>query len=176
MTKTERWRIPGLLATCSGVLLAVFLSACEMEYGDYDPTVAGADAPDEEVTQVNGEAPEGTDLPSNPAVPRSTGASRDQEWYFAYKSYDNTFRIRWPTYFYTVHRVGEGSYTLVNGQRARFRSYWRDGGPTAIRPSYTIPGPQSRFSGQVLCVLYSASGEPLAWFVTPAGGGRGHLP
>lgn len=113
-------------------------------------------------------------LPTNPSIPNS-GSSREQ-WYFGYKSYDGTFRIRWPTYFATTYGVGPGSYNTVNGQRATFRSFDVDNG--ARRPSYTIPGPSSRFRGEVTCILYSSSGTALGWFRTNYGGSRtsGSLP
>lgn len=95
-----------------------------------------------------------SDLPTNPKVSGS--------WYFAYKSYDGTYRIRWPTYFATSMGIGPGSYSLVQGQKATFRGYDTDNGQK--RPSYTIPGPSSRFNGQVLCVLVASAGKPVAWF------------
>jgi hypothetical protein len=109
-------------------------------------------------------------LPDNPQV-----SGRGQQWYFGYKSYDNTFRIRWPTYFATSLGVGSGSYTLVDGQVAGFRGYDTDN--NSKRPSYTTPGPKSRFSGVVTCVLYSSSGQALGWFKADAGGtSQGNLP
>ncbi len=99
-----------------------------------------------------------SNLPTNPKVSGS--------WYFGYKSYDGTYRIRWPTYFATSMGFGPGSYTLVNGQKATFRSYDTDNGQK--RPSYTISGPSSRFNGQALCVLVSASDQPVAWFTCNA--------
>lgn len=114
-------------------------------------------------------------LPRNPSVPASRDNSSAQDWYFHYKSSDNTFRIRWPTYFYTEYDIGPGSYTLVDGEVAEFRSYDTDRG--GHRPSYTIPGPRTRFEGEVLCVLVAPSGERLAWFVAPAEGrSAGRLP
>ncbi len=172
MTLTERWRMRGLPIVGGCLLLSLFLAACELEYGSDEATVAETSETGDE--EEGFETPAYDDLPSNPPVPATRAGTHDQNWYFAYKSYDNTFRIRWPTYFYTAHRLGQGSYTLANGQRAAFRSYDTDGG--AMRPSYTIPGPSSRFSGEVLCLLYNARGELLAWFVTPASGGHGRLP
>ncbi len=114
-------------------------------------------------------------LPSNPSVPPTPEGSSAELWYFGYKDYDNTFRIRWPTYFAVSLGVGEGSYTLVNGERARFRSFDTDHG--AKRPSYTMPGPSGRLNGTVTCVLYSHSGVALAWFRTTAGATtQGRLP
>lgn len=119
--------------------------------------------------------PPSADLPTNPQIPASTPGSNDQLWYFSYKTHDNTFRIRWPTYFYTVHRVGPGSYTLVNGLRANFRSYDTDYG--AMRPSYSLPGPFSRLPSTVICVLYTSGGQALAWFSTKTSGiNQGTLP
>lgn len=114
----------------------------------------------------NGVIPGPEDLPANPAVPANPSGSSAQLWYFGYKSYDNTFRIRFPTYFATALGVGPGSYTLVNGQNARFRGFDTD--HRARRPSYTIPGPKSRFSGIVTCILYSAEAKALGWFTAPA--------
>ncbi len=119
--------------------------------------------------------PPSGDLPTNPQIPASTPGSNDQLWYFSFKTHDNTYRIRWPTYFYTVYRLGSGSYTLCNGLRANFRSYDTDNG--AMRPSYSLPGPASRLSGRVICVLYAADGTALAWFATNATGiNQGTLP
>jgi len=103
-------------------------------------------------------------LPTNPALPPNTAGTNDQRWYFGWKDHDGTFRMRWPTYFWTKHAVGAGSYVLVNELRAEFRSYDTDGG--AKRPSYSLPGPRSRVTGEVLCVLVSKDGERLAWFRT----------
>lgn len=99
-----------------------------------------------------------SNLPPNPQVSGS--------WYFAYKSYDGTYRIRWPTYFATSMGLGPGSYTLVNGQKATFRGYDTDGGKK--RPSYTISGPSSRFNGTALCVLVTPADQPVAWFTCNA--------
>ncbi len=114
-------------------------------------------------------------LPANPVIDNPSGRSA-QMWYFGYKDYDRTFRIRWPTYFTTARGVGPGSYTLVNGERAEFRSYDTDRG--AQRASYTIAGPENRFTGEVLCVLYSADGQALGWFRTVHGAAdnQGSLP
>ncbi len=107
-----------------------------------------------------------TDLPNNPSIPANPSGTSRQLWYFGYKSYDNTFRIRWPTHFATSMGVGPGSYTMVDGQRASFRSFDTDYG--AKRPSYTIRGPKNRFRGDVLCILYSEDGRALGWFVANA--------
>lgn len=113
-------------------------------------------------------------LPTNPSVPPNPEGTSAELWTFTFKTYDGTFRIRWPSYFANSLGVGEGSYTLVNGENARFRSFDTDHG--ANRPSYTMPGPASRLSGTVTCVLFSRQGVALAWFQTPAGGGGGRLP
>lgn len=111
----------------------------------------------------------------NPDIPPSSGG-REQEWYWAWKEYDGTFRIRWPSYFHNEHQVGDGSYTTINGERADFRGIWRDDG-VSQRPSYTIPGPRSRFEGIVLVQLYAANDKLLAWFRIDAGSTqRGYLP
>ncbi len=114
-------------------------------------------------------------LPTNPQIPESTPGTYDQHYYFSYKAHDNTFRIRWPTFFYTAYGVGKGSYTVVNGYQATFRSYDTDGG--AMRPSYSLPGPSSRLSGRVTCILVAADGTPLGWFSCSATGiNIGRLP
>ena len=123
----------------------------------------------------SGDTPAYTDLPTNPSVPSNPSGTSRQLWYFGYKDYDRTFRVRWPTYFSTTMGIGSGSYTMIDGQRAKFRSYDTDHG--AKRPSYTISGPKSRFSGDVICILYTSSGTPVAWFRTDAGATRqGRLP
>jgi hypothetical protein len=117
-----------------------------------------------------------TNLPNNPSVPANPSGTSRQLWYFGYKSYDNTYRIRWPTYFATQLNMGPGSYTTVNGERAPFRSYDTDN--NSKRPSYTIPAARgTRFSGEVLCILYTQNNEPVAWFKTSASGvTQGRLP
>ena len=107
---------------------------------------------------------------TNPAVP--DGPGRVQEWYWARKDYDGSFRVRWPTYFADV--AGNGSYTMINEHRAEFRGYWTDQ-PEARRPSYTMP--IRDLPSEVLCVLYSSEDKPLAWFRTATvGAHRGTLP
>jgi hypothetical protein len=117
-----------------------------------------------------------TDLPNNPSVPANPSGTSRQLWYFGYKSYDNTYRIRWPTYFATELNIGPGSYTTVNGERARFRSFDTDN--NSNRPSYTIPAQRgTRFRGEVLCILYNKNDQPIAWFRTSASGrSQGSLP
>jgi len=108
-------------------------------------------------------SPSASSVGENPQI----GASSGQSWSFGYKEYDQTFRIRWPSYFATDLGVGPGSYCLVNGEVARFRSYDTDEG--SKRPSYTLPGPSDRFGAagtELTIVLHSAGGEPLAWFKT----------
>lgn len=115
------------------------------------------------------------DLPGYSDLPDNPPGAAGQRWYFGYKSYDNSFRIRWPTYFAAALGVGPGSYTLVDGQLASFRSYDTDGG--ARRPSYTIPGPSSRFKGTVICILHTADGRAVGWFQANAGAtSQGTLP
>lgn len=155
----------------------VYDNTSESSESDPEPVVEAAPGTEQgsEGTSDDVRAPF-TDLPVNPPVPGNPSGTRMQLWYFAYKSYDNTFRIRWPTYFYTEYGVGPGSYTLVDGQRAEFRNHWTDDG-VSTRPSYTIRGPQSRFSGEVLCILYDRRGNALAWFTTRAPGTtQGRLP
>jgi len=114
-------------------------------------------------------------LPDNPAVGESRPGSSSELWYFSYKDSDSTFRIRWPSYFANVLGVGAGSYTTVNGQFAEFRGFDTDEG--ANRPSYSVPGPSIRFVGEVLCILYAADGQALAWFRTPVASPiQGRLP
>jgi hypothetical protein len=96
-------------------------------------------------------------LPNNPDV-----SGRCQQWYFGYKSYDNSYRIRWSNYFATDLGLGPGSYCTVNGEVATFRSYDTDNG--CKRPSYTTRGPSSRFNGEVTCILYTPSGQAVGWF------------
>jgi hypothetical protein len=140
--------VPSILSkrVALAALAAMLLAGCDTMTSD-----------DNSGGATSGGAPSPGDLPDNPPV-----SGRGQSWYFGYKSYDNTFRIRWPTYFATALGVGPGSYTLVEGQQADFRGYDTDNG--SKRPSYTIRGPSSRFSGVVTCVLYSAGGEALGWF------------
>ena len=128
------------------------------------------------IDKLRGKEPDEPE-PTNPSIPPSpSNAPRMQQWYFTYKSYDNTFRVRWPTYFYTEHNVGQGSYTMINGNRAVFRNHWVDDG-RSTRPSYTLPGPASRLSGRVTCVLHDKNGNALAWFQTSASGTTsGRLP
>jgi hypothetical protein len=154
-----------ILFTAVAAMAAAFLATgCEFTTEDNLGTVSLADL--QGVTSTNNPStPSPTNsvvLPTNPTIPANPSGSSAQLWYFGYKSYDNTFRIRWPTYFATALGVGKGSYTMVAGQKAGFRSYDTDNG--AKRPSYTIDGPKSRFSGTVTCILYSSHGQALAWF------------
>jgi hypothetical protein len=116
-----------------------------------DKPDAGADHPGAEVT-----------LPPAP-VPPNPSAPREHEWYWAWKSYDGTFRVRWPSYYHDVFNLDSRSYTLINGERARFRGIWRDDG-VSRRPSYTIPGPRDRFRGPALIELYNNDGKKVGEF------------
>lgn len=155
------------LVTIAAAFLA---SGCEFTTEEDLGTISLADLQGITPTPTNSPAdptdpstPSSTNaLPTNPTIPANPSGTSAQLWYFGYKSYDNTFRIRWPTHFATALGVGSGSYTTVNGQTARFRSFDTDNG--AKRPSYTISGPKSRFSGTVTCILYSSRGQALAWF------------
>jgi hypothetical protein len=109
--------------------------------------------------------PAAESLPVNPPIPDNPAGTSAQLYYFNFKSYDNTFRIRWPSYFATDLGVGPGSYVMVNDQRAEFRSFDKDSG--AQRPSYTMPGPESRLSAPYRCILHAADGRVIAWFETP---------
>ncbi len=113
------------------------------------------------------------ELPTNPQTPPDLEGSISEQWSFSRKDYDNTWRVRWPTYFYTAHKVGQGSYCTVNGDRAEFRSYDKDHG--AYRPSYTMP--QSiPVALPATCILYDREGNALAWFITDSHNKRGRLP
>jgi len=112
-------------------------------------------------------------LPTNPKTPPDIEGSISEQWSFNGKDYDNSWRIRWPSYFYDVHRIGRDSWCTVNGIRAEFRSYDTDHG--AFRPSYTMP--QSVVVAlPATCILYSRNGVALAYFVTDSHNKRGRLP
>lgn len=105
-------------------------------------------------------------LPVNPATPEDIPGSKSEQWTFTTKDYDQSYRIRWPTTLSNEpYNLGAGSYVMVNGMRAEFRSYDGDGG--AKRASYTmalsvvIPG------RPITNIVYKADGVALAWFVTP---------
>lgn len=152
------------------IAMVCLFVGCTVDETDSSSSTGGGSSSD-----APANPPSYTDLPSNPSVPANPSGTSRQLWYFGYKSYDNTFRIRWPTYFATDLGVGPGSFNLVDGQRAEFRSFDTDN--NSKRPSYTIPGPKSRFSGSVICILFSAGGTPLAWFEANAGATtQGSLP
>lgn len=125
----------------------------------------------------SGESKSRDGLPENPKLEVREGSSREL-WMFAYKDYDNTFRIRWPSHFANSLGVGPGSYNLINGERAEFRSFDTDHGSN--RASYSLPGPFRRIGEgvEMTCVLYSAEGVALAWFKTYSTNGsvQGPLP
>lgn len=111
-------------------------------------------------------------LPQNPKTPNDLPGSISEQWSFSKKDYDKSYRIRFPTMF--AKTVGTGSYSMVNGNKATFRSYDTDNG--SKRPSYTISS-SIKLTGPITCILYSKESKALAWFSTPDTGTRsGKLP
>lgn len=156
--------LAALLAGCATVNQAL-LDKINAAIGDYmaeqaEPPPAEPDTPPDQPPEIDAPTPEG--LPVNPPVPDNPTGTRMELWSFAKKTYDNTYRIRWPSYFANYVGVGKGSFCMVNGHRAEFRSYDTDAG--AKRPSYTMP--VRELGSPVLCILHDATG-PIAWFSTP---------
>lgn len=175
----------GLILACAGcaTINQALLDKINSAINDYMAEVvnppAEPDVPDTPPDQPPDEppvveppsAPEG--LPVNLPVPDNPSGTRKELWSFAKKTYDSTYRIRWPSYFANFMGIGKGSYTMVNGHKAAFRSFDTDAG--AKRPSYTMP--VRDLGSPVLCVLHDSQGAAIAWFQTPDAGTRnGRLP
>ena len=107
------------------------------------------------------------DLPTNPVCPENGMA---EMWTFLKKDYDQSWRVRFPTFF--ANSCGHASYCVVGGIRFNFRSYDTDGG--ARRPSYQYP--QVKLQFPVLCVLHDDSGAAVAWFKASGADSSGRLP
>ena len=118
------------------------------------------------------DAPVSDTLPNNPSTPVTS--DRVQEWYWARKDYDGTWRARFPTAL--AAQVDSSSYCMVDGtHRMVFRSWWRDQ-PGANRPSYTIQQAGLDLGSEVLVTLHKSDGTIVAWFRAARSGGRGRLP
>ena len=105
-------------------------------------------------------------LPTNPSTPPDLEGSISEQWSFAKKDYDQTWRVRWPS------SLPVGEYCTVNGVRADFRSFDTDHG--ARRPSYTMPQSVA-VTYPATCILYDKD-EPVAWFVANSQNESGRLP
>lgn len=113
------------------------------------------------------------ELPTNPDVGPDLPNSISEHWSFGSKEHDQSWRIRWPSYFAKTLGLGGGSYCMVNKNRAGFRSYDTDNG--SKRPSYTMSLSIS-LQFPVTCILYDKDGKAVGWFKTDGNGSKGRLP
>lgn len=102
-------------------------------------------------------------LLKNPDTPPNAPGSISQEWSFSLKTYDSTYRIRWPSFF--APTCGKASYTMAGPHRAAFRSYDTDN--NSKRPSYTMSSSLPLAGDSITCILYDDSGSAVAYFTSP---------
>lgn len=114
-------------------------------------------------------------LPVNPEIAPDPLVGRGEMWDFSIKTWDQSFRIRWPsTLGRAPHGIGPGSWVIVNDlHRAEFRSFDTDHG--AMRPSYTMPL-TTPVEYPATAILYAADGTRIAWFRTEGPNRSGRLP
>ena len=111
-------------------------------------------------------------LPKNPATGPDVPNSISEHWSFGAKEHDQTWRVRWPSYF-ARQGIGSSSYCTVNGFKAHFRSYDVDHG--SKRPSYTMPL-SIGLVAPITCILYDNSGVAIGWFKCNGLSGKDRLP
>ena len=113
-------------------------------------------------------------LPVNPPIAPDPAEGRGERWDLGRKTYDQTWRVRWPSTLAREHGAGgPGSYCTVNGVRAEFRSWDVDHG--ARRPSYTMPL-STPVAFPALAILHRADGTAIAWFKATGPDQNGRLP
>jgi len=112
-------------------------------------------------------------LPTNPTVPADKPKSLSESWSFRIKAYDNSYRIRWPSYFTDTLGIRAGSWTMVNGRRAEYRGQDLDN--ESNRPSYQL-SQRPPLEGRIRCILHAADGRAVGWFETDLADGDGKLP
>lgn len=121
-----------------------------------------------------GGKPEGkSSLPTNPDIGPDKPNSISEHFTLSRKSYDNTYRIRWPSFFATGVGIGAGSYCMVGEHKARFRSYDTDN--ESKRPSYTLPL-DIELKPPFMCVLHDERGKAIAWYDVTIIPEKGRLP
>lgn len=151
----------------------IALRNCVLLYGVVCLSALGCASIRDWITPDPKPVPPANTLPINPDVGPDLPNSISEHWSLARKEHDQTWRIRWPSYFARTLNLGSGSYCLANGNRAEFRSF--DGDNGSKRPSYTMPLSIALVE-PATCILYDASGKAAGWFKAERINASGRLP